>query len=551
MPKVHFEILDGWKVFVSPSIVGKREKIFSQLRREFRRIKGPAILTPFYLDRHGRIFFAGGDFLKNYLLPMPFAGDELDIGQYPKLREVPFSPLWLAAFSPEAQRLLDLPSDFEGSLLAQADFELQASLVGVKVFVTPKVKVVYRYAWHPKEGQKKFKKKIKRDLALFRGRWGSFLRKRWHLPVVFQTATGFPGGYNMHALKLLEALLRRRIDLYYKFVGGSNDDEPLSSSEFVNDLRENYGSLKMPQVVLSTGLNAFSNSGSYKIGFTTTEVDGIPQSWVSVLNQMDEIWTTSEFAAWAFRNSGVQPKIFNVREGVDPDYFHPGIKPFLTFPKDKFIFISNFAFGRRKGVDVLFEAFRKEFSASEPVVLVLKVLPSYHGHKIKDELKRLYYRKGSAEIQIVDTVLDFYELGRFYTSGHAFVWPSRGEGFGLPPLEALACGLPVIATGYSAHTEFLSLGGEPLPGVEFLDYKMVPFDGRDSVYYWGFKWANPSVDDLRKKMRLVYENYEKYRSAALMSSRIVRKNWNWDKSADLVIKRLKRIYDWLPSLSRY
>jgi glycosyltransferase involved in cell wall biosynthesis len=234
--------------------------------------------------------------------------------------------------------------------------------------------------------------------------------------------------------------------------------------------------------------------------------------------------------------------VYNIGEGVDPNYFHPNIVPFYNVPKEKFRFISNFAWGRRKGVDVLFEAFRKEFSKDEDVCLMLKVSPSYWGHNIKDELKLLYDRDGSAPVYIYDIELPKWELGRFYTMGSVFLWPSRGEGFGLPALEAIACGIPVLASNHSAHLEFLTVAGEPRPGVELIDGKLELYEKGDSFYYHGFHWFNPSVDDMRKKMRKMYNEYEKYKEAALETSKIIRKEYDWSVSTKRIVERLEEIY---------
>ena len=47
------------------------------------------------------------------------------------------------------------------------------------------------------------------------------------------------------------------------------------------------------------------------------------------------------------------------------------------------------------------------------------------------------------------------DLRALYSSCKAFVYPSLYEGFGLPPLEAMACGAPVIASRIAAHVETL------------------------------------------------------------------------------------------------
>lgn len=530
-----------YKIVKHPSIKVDITKLPKKFFDELDTIKGPAIFTPWYLAPDKKIFFAGGDFLKNTYLPMPSSGFEEDIGQTPGLREVQFNPLFFAVYNKEALKRIAPFLDFSRSIVTHGDFILMARQARVHVYCTDSLKVEYSEAYNENTGDQKLQKTVLEDLSQFAEKWSDTLAAKRHTPTVFHTVTGFPGGYCNLAEQVIKQLLKKNFDLYYKYIGGSNDDEPPAHDYMVDDLRADMGSLKLPQVALANGLTCFANSGRYKIAYTMGEVSGIPSNWVRVLNEMDEVWVPSEFSKLIFIDSGVTVPIFNVRAGVDPDYFHPGIKPFEQVLNNRFLFISNFAFGRRKGVDKIFEAYRREFDEDENVGLVLKCLPSYTGHKIKEECDKLYYRKGSARIDISGDVVEPYELGRFYTAGHCFLWPSRGEGFGLPPLEALACGVPVIATDYSSHTEFLKKDGVALPGVELLKYHLTPYDGTDSIYYSGFEWAEPDVNDLRTKMRKVFENRDEYKRAALKSSEIVRRDWTWEKSAKIIGDRLVEI----------
>jgi hypothetical protein len=529
-------------LFVSSDIKDGVEVILKLFKIYLKQCLPFGILAPVFLDPKGAIFYHGGNITPFEYLPSPEAQAEELRNQYPKPRAVDFSPLWAFVVSNNLLKKLGRVPEMTKNIYVHADFCVRARKLGADVKVCPDVQVTYTKVYTLTKETPQWIATLRKSKDKFIKDHSKWLDSQYRLPTMFHTHTGYPGGYCLHARSLLKALIRKKIRLYYKFVGGCNDDEPLADDFLVDDLRCNMGSHRLPQVVLSTGLNCFSNSGDYKIGFTTTEVDGIPDDWVRVLNEMDEVWTTSEFAKQAMRQSGVKRPIFNMREGVDPNYFHPDIKPFDNNVKKSFLFISNFAWGRRKGVQELFEAFSKEFSYKEDVALVIKALPSYHGADIKKEMGELYHQHDSAPIVVWDTVLPAYLLSGFYAAGHCLVFPTRGEGFGLPPLEALACGVPVITTGYSGHMDYLIKDGKPLPGVELINYKIKPFDGTDSIYYHGFNWALPSVSHLRRLMRKVYNNYADYKKGAMQTSKYIRKEWCWDKSADLVVKRLEKLY---------
>jgi len=536
------KIQKGYTLIFGNFFKEKENEIFNLFQKELRKCIPFDILCPTYLDKKGLIFYSGGGITPNEFLPYPDGQAELDIKQYPKPRIVDFSPLWAFVIRNDILKKVKPLPVFDKNIYTHADFCVKVRKMGYKIKVTSDIKLTHTKIYTLIKEEKKWIKILSKSKNEFIKKHSKWLDSQYKLPVVFHSHTGFPGGYCLHARNLLKTLHRKKIKLFYKFVGGTNDDEPLANDFLVDDLRVDMGDLSLPQVVLSTGLNCFSNSGKYKIGYTTTEVDGIPENWVKVLNDMDEVWATSKFAKRSFIRSGVKRPIFVMPEGVDPNYYHPGIKAFENNTNRKFLFISNFAWGRRKGVEELFEAFSKEFSATEDVALVIKALPSYHGHDIKEEMTHLYHRPDSAPIFVWDTTMEPYLIGGLYTAGNCFVFPSRGEGFGLPPLEALACGIPVITTGYSAPIEYLMKNNKPLPGVELIKYKIKKFDGRDSVYYWGFNWAVPSVSHLRHLMRKVYNNYKKYKEGAMQSSEYIRKTWSWDRKVDLVIKRLKFIY---------
>ncbi len=542
-PKNHLRVHEDFWLIKNPKVEQAGELFGEALFEEIGDLPKDFLLAPVVFSPDKTIYFHGGDFLPHTHLPMPWAGDELWIGQYPETREVGFIPLYAFLMPDHLYQKMNVPDKFGDNIIDHAEFIMQAKKMGVKCFVTPNVHCVWPSAFNPEIGKEEFTKKVTEDLKKFEDKWAKELDREYNYPVVVHTIISQAGGYNMHAFNFMKALYKKRVMVYYHFIGGTNEDEPASECSFVDDAKMKYGSNQLPQITLCHGTNNFKNSGAYKIAFSTTEVDGIPDDWVKCFNEMDEVWATSHFAKKAFVDSGVTTPVHVIHEGVDKNYFHPGIAPFSNPPEEKFKFITNFAWGRRKGVDVLFEAFRKEFDDDEDVCLMLKALPSFHGHKIKDELKLVYEREGSAPVYVYDMELKKYEMGRFYKMGDCFVWPSRGEGFGLPPLEALSCGLPVIASNHSSHLEFLTKDGEPLPGVELIDGKLEPYEKGDSIYYHGFNWFQPSVKHFRKLMRKIYENREDYKKKAEKTSKYIHKNWNWETTQKKAVERIKNIYD--------
>ena len=126
------------------------------------------------------------------------------------------------------------------------------------------------------------------------------------------------------------------------------------------------------------------------------------------------------------------------------------------------------------------------------------------------------------------------ELVDLLGSMHAFVMPSRGEGFGLCALEAMSTGLPVIATNWSGPSEYLD--------EEYaypLTYELVEAGGTHANHVvFNGTWAEPDYEHLRVLMREVYEYPEKASEKGALASAVVRRSWTWDRAAARVVSDL-------------
>ena len=93
------------------------------------------------------------------------------------------------------------------------------------------------------------------------------------------------------------------------------------------------------------------------------------------------------------------------------------------------------------------------------------------------------------------------EMARLYLNKKvkAFVSLTRGEGFGLPILEAAASGLPVIATSWSGHLDFLKLGKYISVNYELKQVDMSRID--NSIFMEGSRWAEASESHAKARLK--------------------------------------------------
>jgi glycosyltransferase involved in cell wall biosynthesis len=235
---------------------------------------------------------------------------------------------------------------------------------------------------------------------------------------------------------------------------------------------------------------------------TMFETDRVPRAWLPQLLTRDEIWVPSHAGAEAFERGGIPASRLRVIGGtLDFDLYRPGIEPLdIGTPEGHLVFLSNFDFSERKAWRQLLAAWARAFDASDPVTLVLKTGTGEPGKvraRVAEEARaaaRAAGRIATAPVRVLTDTLAPADLARLYAAADAYVLPSRGEGWGRPYMEAMAMGLPTVASRFLGNLEFMDDEHSWLVGGEVVD---VPRDHAvfaDDVT--GHRWFEPDVTEL-------------------------------------------------------
>jgi len=288
---------------------------------------------------------------------------------------------------------------------------------------------------------------------------------------------------------------------------------------------------------------------AYYIGYTMFETDRIPAVWINPCHGPDEIWVPSRFNFETFGRSGIPvEKIHIVPIGIDAEEYQPQrVKPLPIPGRRSFVFLSVFEWTNRKGWDVLLKAYLSAFSHSDAVTLVIHAW-NETGKPVQKEVNQFVSSLGKDPtrvpmIVVMEDHLSHSEMLSLYRAADAFVLSTRGEGWGLPYMEAMAMGLPAIGTRWSAHLDFMNDRNSYL-----IDCKVVDIPdhllGEPPLHkslFQGHRWAEPSVEHTARLMREVYDHPEQANGKGLIARDGILRDFNSQSMAQVVIENLKRI----------
>lgn len=301
----------------------------------------------------------------------------------------------------------------------------------------------------------------------------------------------------------------------------------------------------------------FMNDGKPFIGFVVFEGSKTPLAWNEIFldDRVKQIWCPSQHTKDAILNSIVgkqeffqgkeviikdkiiESKIRIVPHGVDLSIFKPLDKP----KEDILRFVASKGWPNgcldRGGLSFLLKAFIEEFTSMDKVELVVKLNTVYGMTQeiLNRNIKQLDVKNlNKPTLKFIINDVPYNEMNRFYNIGDVFVSTSLAEGFNLNGIESMACGLPNIQPDYGGQMEYINEKNSWI--LKEGKMKQVLFDN----LYEGVSWKTPSIDEIRKTLRYVYEHQEEVKVKSVEALKTAQE-FTWNNSGIKAKKFLDEI----------
>ena len=287
-----------------------------------------------------------------------------------------------------------------------------------------------------------------------------------------------------------------------------------------------------------------AEKGKYNICMMFWEVLGLDRRWVQSMNKLDEIWTTSKLFAETFKHNGVYKPIKVIKPTIEvtnrTEYRRLKIKGFKGF-----LFYSIFQWTERKNPRALLETYWTAFEGKKDVGLMLKVYKAnfseHERQQIRNDInkwKRKLKLKHYPKVFLVLGEISNEEIMRIHSTGDCFVSAHRGEGLGLPQIEAMSIGNPIISTNFGGIHELFSDDFSWL-----IKYKLVQVFNMVHIPFYNAQqlWAEVDTKHLKKSMLEAYSNRKLTAKKGRLAKAFIKKNLNKEVVGNSILKRLEAI----------
>jgi glycosyltransferase involved in cell wall biosynthesis len=302
--------------------------------------------------------------------------------------------------------------------------------------------------------------------------------------------------------------------------------EPAPMQEAIDDFAPDVVITSGPLQAIRSFLDVPARDFVIWAGYGSFEAAPLPPRDCDTLAQMDAIVALSPWCRKVLGEASVSERVYTIPLGVDSSVFRP--LPDRARLRARAGVEGRFVVGCvarntfRKQIPLLIRAFA-QFARDHPdALLYLHTDPDDAGWRLPELLARHGIADRTALTAGVSRVVGvgLEALNEIYNLFDVMVLPTMGEAFGLPILEAMAAGVPVMATDCSAVTDWLTSRGE---AIRVKATVTMPWDNAE--------YALIDEDDLIRRLTALYASPEQRRRYALEGRRFA-EGMTWERAVE-------------------
>ena len=307
-------------------------------------------------------------------------------------------------------------------------------------------------------------------------------------------------GYSNAAINVINALKEKQVAVFY-----NRNEIPFH----INFCQPHY----------------YQMTNKFKIGYTPWESTKVPVGWYHNMQQMDEIWATSNFVKNVYTENKVHPNVHVIPHGISSDFFI--IDREIT---GKFNFLHIGADSKRKNAQMVVDAFIELYDGDLDYQLILKYNKFCSAEcYVDNQLVPAYQHP---QIIGIPEDLSVEDLVKLYHKCHCLVYPTSGEGFGMIPFEAICTGMPAIVSNATGCSDFAEYAIPLSCTMDKAEWNSLQY-GEDTGL-----WAYPNYDELLDLMENVVSEYDEFKKYSIKSAKILHNEHSWFSVADKIIERI-------------
>jgi len=359
-------------------------------------------------------------------------------------------------------------------------------------------------------------------------------------------------GYSIQARRILEPL--------YK--GGANikliQNEAYMPAERLLDLPIWKQRIEDSEKMEDTGIRiSFSVPSLYRkaskglnIGYTMWETTRYPREWMGEINSLDRFWVGSEALVKSAKESGVRVPVDAVTACLDTtewDSEGAGVE-FAGLDEDTIVFMYIGSWIPRKNFPDLLTAFACEFDGQSDVALVIKTWGGDNSANFRSQVTgalqgHLNSLQGVSrpKISLIMDILEEKQIMKMLRRANIYTSPSRGEGFDLPLVQAMACGCLPVVNNFLAHGDYVTKDNAIL-----YDWSYTPvYNAAVPLYHAYQQWSAPDLGSYMKSLREAYnifrDDKDKLKKMTDNARETVQEHYDPVKNADRIATLIREV----------